>query len=242
MLQSAKSRRDEVEVQNLNVLICTEFKWLVTNPDFRLLSLAFVCFYLLMYNTLIETTKTEMATEYGYSVAKMASCANSFVFGTLFGTFLYGMAMTFNGYHSTRKIGSFALVFALLFYECWIAFHGTSAYPQVGYFIFASIGMPLVPVSLITAAEITYDVPEEFFVGMLFSLGNIGIILKYALCGQDIQDSSIQNRTIQVIIAIIGCFISCQSRGLYKRAKAEKMTDFKLGEHQSFEDSLKQRS
>jgi len=219
----------------------SEFRKLLRNRDFCWLVLSFMVSFGFSIAMLAAPAVSKVAEDYGYSSKDIVVFSLAYLTGGLVGAFLFGLAVAPHSYHSARKVGFILMVFAMIFFDIWWhdKLSSRKSFPEAAYFVFGLVVLPLTPLCLETAAEITYDTPEEFSSGTLFSFGSIGAIAMYTLLSSEkrLADNGHllpKYAIYHSLLAVLGCIFACMTYGLYRRTWAESSSS----ERDSKKDTL----
>uniref|UniRef100_A0A7S2Y066 Major facilitator superfamily (MFS) profile domain-containing protein n=1 Tax=Fibrocapsa japonica TaxID=94617 RepID=A0A7S2Y066_9STRA len=177
--QMIKTTQDHLKKASLPNFMLKETLWVLKNPNFIFLMLSFAFLMSLIYGLLAAAAVDTLIIDYNFSRKDMVLFLSVTAAGGMFGIYVYGgFLAVMPSYHPMRKIGYLLSIPTVLFFDWWLD-DSTAKCGTVGFFVLGMTLLPLLPITLETAAEITYDVPFEFVSGIMFSFGYLFTIGTY---------------------------------------------------------------
>jgi len=198
---------------------------LLKDPEFVVLTFSFICIYMLTYGVLLSLTELPVSKPElspingsGFSGFLQIYALVAYGIGGSIGFGCYGVGLTSKFYHSTRKAGFLIMLGVVI--GCGYMLKSSRVTNIVcAYFGFGLTTLPLIPVSLVGAAEITFDLSEDIFTGLFFSWGNIGLVVIYACLGDTAYGH--QQMVAGLVLGILAVVFSILSYGEHKRLNEE---------------------
>jgi len=200
-------------------------KWALWKKHFVFLSLSFSISFGFGVAIWMSMSETKMVENAGYTENRMMVFVLVYLCGGLFGLFISWAITHLHSYHTLRKAGFIVMVLSMLFADWPLQSKSTAHLPELTLFIFGSISISLTPISIDTASEVTFGIPEEISSGVLLSFGHIGALMLYSLFGA-VETSTVMSRTqhskmLNLFITMLGCSFSILAYGTYKRLLEE---------------------
>ncbi|KAG2379006.1 hypothetical protein C9374_007644 [Naegleria lovaniensis] len=213
-----------------------EVKKMFTNIPFIFIWLAFG-FGVGSVNCFL-TELNSIATPQGYSVNEVAFMGISFVATGLLGAALFGVAADI-----TKRYKLILLIAGIPAAGCYVWFSVNNlAIRTDTHFILAMVsicligffGIPLVPIMLEMACELTYPVPESFSASLMFGIGNLMSVI-FIFISEALKQTQIDPRSGREVVlsmqnsmwfcmSMLLCSVAlaCLVKPVYKRMEHEK--------------------
>uniref|UniRef100_A0A7S4D6K1 Uncharacterized protein n=1 Tax=Heterosigma akashiwo TaxID=2829 RepID=A0A7S4D6K1_HETAK len=181
--------------------------------------------------------ETSMLSKLGYGSNEILVFPISLIIGGVIGLYLAGLCTTIYSYHPTRKVFSILSVAAVLFFCAWLQDSSSSTYPEIAFLIYGMVLIPLIPLHLETAIELTHGLADPGTAcGIPLALGHWAALAGYAFvgaadgggggtAGEGAGLLAPRFKAGLLAAAAVGGACSLLAYGLYRRSEAELEDD-----------------